>query len=257
MTIHPHDIEERKVDESVVTWSLGGPSLAFRTHQTLLYLDLFTGPSPVPDVVTKAIPEVIDPTLIRAADLALSTHHDEDHCHKDSLEWLHRNTNCLFLGPVSCNKLYRDWEFELSRTRQIAAYEIFGMLDVLIHAYPSKDVFDPDAVTYVLDLDGVTIFDSGDTLYIQELKQIGQKWDLDLAFLSYARNPSDRRLYMGEEEVLHAAKDLGARKLILKHYDLWEEFSIDPTPLLKLLQENGQDAQILALGECLEWRKNS
>ncbi|NIM93772.1 MAG: hypothetical protein GTO18_08690 [Anaerolineales bacterium] len=254
MQLNPRDIESQRVQEGIAIWFLGGPSLAIRSERSLLYLDLFTGPSPAPDVVTKAIPEIIDPDLIQKVDIAISTHHDEDHCNHHALSRLHENTSCLFFGPVSCNKLYQDWDFDLARRRQIAPYESFTKGDAAIHAFPSKDVFDPDAVTYVIEVGGVTLFDGGDTLHFPDLAEIGEAWDLDIALLSYAKSPPGEVYYMDEEAVLVAARDLDAKILILKHFDLWKEFEIDPSPLVEQLRSVGHDARTFELGECFEYR---
>jgi L-ascorbate metabolism protein UlaG (beta-lactamase superfamily) len=254
MKVNPEDIESYSVEEGIVIWFLGGPSLAIRTKESLLYLDLFTGPSPAPDIVTRAFPPLIDPESIKKVDIAISTHFDEDHCDWHALGFLHKNTTCLFLGPVSCNRLYQKWEFDLARQRQLAAYESFARQDVSIHAYPSKDVFDPDAVTYVIEVGGVTLFDGGDTLYIPTMAEIGKEWALDIALLSYAKSPPGEVYYMDEEAVLMAARDLDAKVLILKHFDLWKEFKIDPSPLLDRLRSAGHDARTFGLGDYFEYR---
>lgn len=254
MQLKPGEIESFPVGEGIAIWFLGGPSMAIRTSKSLLYLDLFTGPSPAPDIVTRAIPAVIDPEAIKRADLAISTHFDEDHCDWHALGFLHKNTSCLFLGPVSCNRLYQKWEFDLARQRQIAAYESFFKHDVTIHAYPSKDAFDPDALTYVIEVGGITIFDGGDTLHFPELEEIGEAWDLDIAFLSYAKNPEGKFYYLDEKAVCNAAKDLKSQILILKHYDLWKEFRANPMPLVQELRSQGHDARVFGLGEHFEYR---
>jgi L-ascorbate metabolism protein UlaG (beta-lactamase superfamily) len=252
MRLDPSEIETYPIQEGIAIWFLGGPSLAIRTPQMVIYLDLFTGPSPVP-VVTKAIPEVIDPEAIRRADLAISTHHDEDHCDRHSLSWLHRNTTTEFLGPVSCNRLYQEWDFDPARTRQIAADENLSFGDVTIYGLPAKDVFDPDAVSYVIEGGGVTLFDGGDSLYFPAMAEIGERWELDLAILSYAKSPPDKVIYLDEDAVLKAAKDLRPRVLILKHYDLWQEFAVDPIPLVESLKLKGIDARVFGLGERFEY----
>lgn len=248
MLLDPKEIEIYRVEEGVVIWYLGGPSVAIKTRETLIYLDLYTGPPPEPDLV-KAIPEVIDPEAIRRADAALSTHHDPDHCHRPSLECLHRNTSALFMGPKSCCKLYREWGFDAKRVRQISPGESLQVGDITVHALSSKDVFDPDAVTYLLEAAGVKIFDSGDTLYFSEMAEIGRRWELEIALLSFAKNPEGEVYYMDEEQVLMAARDLGAKIVIPKHYDLWEQFTADPRPVIERLISQGHEARILGLGE--------
>lgn len=255
--LRPQEIESCPVEEGIALWFLGGPSMAIRTKESLLYLDLFTGPSPAPDIVTRAFPPVIDPEAIRSADIAISTHFDEDHCDWHALEFLHKNTRCLFLGPVSCCRLYQKWDFNLARQRQLAPQESFSRHDVAVHAYPSKDAFDPDALTYVIEAGGTKVFDGGDTLYFPGLAEIGERWELDIAFVSYAKNPEGRIYYLDEEAVWKAAQDLSPRILVLKHYDLWNEFAVDPMPLVKDLRSKGQDARVFGPGECFEYRGSS
>jgi L-ascorbate metabolism protein UlaG (beta-lactamase superfamily) len=197
---------------------------------------------------------LIDPESIRRVDIAISTHFDEDHCDWHALGFLHKNTTCLFLGPVSCNRLYQKWEFDLARQRQLAAYECFARQDVSVHAYPSKDVFDPDALTYVIEVGEIKVFDGGDTLHFPGLAEIGGKWDLDIVFLSYAKNPEGKVYYLDEEAVCKAAQDLKPRILIIKHYDLWREFAVDPMPLVEELRSQGHDARVFGLGEHFKYR---
>jgi len=250
--LDPREIESYNVQSGVTIWFLGGASLAIRTKASLMYLDLFTGPPP-PNGLTKAIPEIIDPAAMQWADLALATHHHNDHCHRASLSYLHANTSSLFLGPTACNRLYREWGFDLARTRLIAPYESWAKGDVTIHALPANDAFEPDAVCFILEAGKVRVFDGGDTLYFPELAEIGREWTLDIAFLSYASNPPGEDYYLNEEAVLKAAQALHPRILVLKHFDLWVEFAADPMPLVERLKAQGYDARVLKLGERMDY----
>jgi len=249
--VDPREIENYEVTKGVAIWFLGGPSLAIRSRQSLVYLDLFAGPSPVPEVVTRDIPDGLDPLRIKFADYVISTHHDEDHCNENTLKAVHSAADAIFLGPVSCNKLYRKWGLELGRTRLIGQGETLAKNDLKVHALGASDVFDPDAISYVLDFDGVKIFEGGDTLYFEELNEIGKQFDIDIAFLSTATNPPDAIYYMTDEQLVQAADALGAKVVILKHYDLWREFKKDPRNSLSLLRAKGQDARVYAQGELL------
>lgn len=246
--VDPKTIENYEVSAGVAIWFLGGPSLAFRTKQSLVYLDLFVGPSPVPDVVTRDIPDGLDPAKISYADYVISTHHDEDHCNERTLGIVNKTIETVFLGPVSCNVFYRKWDFELGRTRQLGVGETLSLKDVKISALPSKDVFDPDAVCYLLDMDGVKIFEAGDSLYFDQMKNFGEQYEIDVAFLSTATNPEGEIYYMDDEAVIEAANALGAKITVLKHYELWKQFKKDPLPLVEKLEAAGHDARVFDLG---------
>jgi L-ascorbate 6-phosphate lactonase len=248
------EIESTSVRAGAAVWFLGGASLAIRSPASLIYLDLFTGP-PSPGGLTKAIPDVIDLDAISRADLALVTHQHGDHCHRPSLAKLYQDTTCLFLGSATCNHMFWDWGIPPERTRVIAPEESWSRGGTTIHALPARDAFEIDALTFVIEGGGVRIFDGGDTLYFPEMEEIGRRWALDVAFLSYATNPPGETYYLTEEMVLAAARSLSARILILKHYDLWQEFSADPAPLVDRLRAEGHDARTLRLGERLQLDK--
>lgn len=253
--LDPKEIESFQLETGVAVWFLGGPSLAIRSSRSLLYLDFFTGPAP--QGLVKAIPEIIDPGALRRASIALSTHQHEDHCDKLSLSHLHQNTSSLFLGPPSCNELYRQWGFDLARTRIIAPDETFAKDDYTVHALPSNDEYGPDAVSFLLEVDGVRIFDGGDTYYFPEMADLGKKWNIDIAFLNYAKNPPDIRFYMEEDAILQAARDLNARITVIKHFDLWVSALIDPTSVVERLRAEGLDTRTMELGERLEYPGSS
>jgi L-ascorbate metabolism protein UlaG (beta-lactamase superfamily) len=244
----PTVIEEFEAQEGLTIWALGGPSVAIRTPQSLIYLDLFTGPAPSV-ALHKATVDIIDPEIIRRVDAVLCTHHDLDHCHEGSLTPIHANTEALLIGPRSCTKLFRKWGFSSSRLVELSAGQGFQLKDLRIWALPCNDYFDPDAISYVLQSGGITAFEGGDTLYYSGYIEVGRQFEIDVALLNFARNPAGEIYYMNHAHVARTAEELGARMVIPKHYDLWEEFLDDPGPLAPMLEPKGIKLQILNQGE--------
>lgn len=244
-------VEAYRPEAGFAIWALGGPSVVVQTPETLVYVDLFTGPSPEP-ALHKAIDDMLDPGAIRQADAALCTHHDLDHCHRDSLAPLHEHTDALFIGPCSCTKLMREWGFSGSRLVELASHEGIQIKDLRVWAMPCNDYFDRDAVSYVLQAGGVTLFDGGDTLYYSGYASVGERFDVDVAMLNFARNPPGQIYYMNHAHVARTVQELGARVLIPKHYDLWQEFRDDPVPLIPLLEPEGIQVEILEQGARFE-----
>jgi L-ascorbate 6-phosphate lactonase len=241
------ELERHAAPPGLTLWALGGPSLAIQTPQTLIYLDLFTGPPP--GDLHKAITDLLDPDDIRRADAALSTHHDPDHCHEASLKALHAHTDALFVGPASCRKLYREWGFDEARVLEVAANHTVQLKDLRITALPCNDYFDPQAVSYLLQSGGVTAFDGGDTLYYSGYVEVGRRYAIDLALLNFAHNPPGEIYYMNQAHVARTAVELGAKTVIPLHYDLWQEFLDDPAPLGPLLAPHGIGLHVLRQGE--------
>lgn len=243
-------VESHVPQTGMAIWALGGPSTLVQTTQTTVYIDLFTGPSPIAEL-HKATEDIVDPAAIRRVDAVLCTHHDIDHCHEASLRPLVDNTNATLIGPCSCMKLFREWGFPAGRTAELNCDESILIGDLRIWAQPCNDYFDPDAVSYILQSGGVTLFDGGDTLYYSGYITLGKRFDIDVALLNYAANPPDEIYYMNKAQVARTAVELGAHMLIPKHYDLWQEFSDDPTPLVAMLADSSVAVRILQQGESL------
>lgn len=241
------EVEAHRPQAGMTIWALGGPSVIVQTPQTLVYLDLFTGPSPEASL-HKATADLFDPRAIRRVDAALCTHHDLDHCHRDSLTPIHDQTDALLIGPRSCTKLFNEWGFAPSRLVELASNQALQLKDLRIWAMPCNDYFDPDAVSYVLQSGGITLFDGGDTLYYSGYIDIGRRFAIDVALLNFARNPPGEIYYMNHAHVARTAQELGARFLVPKHYDLWQEFLDDPAPLIPLLAPAHIEVKILEQG---------
>lgn len=244
----PQFIETFESLPGLTIWRLGGASLAIRTPKTLVYLDLFTGPSPEAEL-HKATIDLLNPKDIRWADAVLCTHHDLDHCHRESLDPIQSNTNALLIGPSSCNRLFREWGFNREQMVELAPQQGIQIQDLRIWAMPCNDYFDSAAISYVLQSGGVTAFEGGDTLYYSGYIQVGQRFSIDVAMLNFAKNPPGEIYYMNHAHVARTAEELGAKIVIPKHYDLWTEFLDDPARLVPMLEPKGINVKILGQGE--------
>jgi L-ascorbate 6-phosphate lactonase len=244
------EIEAFEAPAGLNVWWLGGPSVALRTPRSLVYLDLFTGPSPEPDL-HRANSDLLLPAEVRRADAVLCTHHDVDHCHLDSLRPIYEQTAAKLVGPASCVRLFRQWGFAPERIVEVAAGKSIEINDLTVTAGPCNDYFDHEAVSYVMQSGGVTAFDGGDTLFYAGYRELGRRFDIDVALLNFAHNPPGEIYYMNHAHVARTAEDLGARCVVPKHYDLWAEFLDDPAPLVPLLAPKGIEVSILRPGERL------
>lgn len=243
------EIESNILPGSVVLWGLGGPSYAIRTHEAILYVDLFTGPSPRKDLV-KLTANIIDPVQVCRAEAVLCTHVHIDHCHEGSLKPLYEQTDALFIAAKSCCDAMGKWGFSGARIVELAPGQQLNVKDVSITSVPSLDWSDPYAIGFIFQAQGVTLYESGDCMYFSGFQDIGQRWEIDVALLNYARNPSPEFApFMKPEEILKAAKEMRASRVLLKHWDLWQHTFASPGPVVELLAAEGIDASAIAQGD--------
>jgi L-ascorbate 6-phosphate lactonase len=246
-------IEKREVQRGIVLWWLGGSSWVLKTSEACVYVDLFTGPAPTETLtpITRDKPDLIDPNDISDIDFMLSTHYHVDHCHRESLTPIYKNTNANFIGPVSSTKLFKEWGFSEERIVEIEPYQKIQDKRLTITAVPLQDVDDQFAVGYLFETAEVNLLDAGDTLYFDGLKDYGEKWEIDIALLNYFTNlpELDMKLSMTPSEVAQAAIDLKAKILIPKHWDIWTEMLADPKELDQHLSGSGIELKVLEAGK--------
>jgi L-ascorbate 6-phosphate lactonase len=246
------EIESTPVESGAVLRALGGPSMVYRTPQTTIWLDPFFYGTP-DDVVPgsyRAVSTPIKPDEVTFGDIIISTHDHVDHCHKDTLLPILKNTNAICVAPSSSAKLMREWGIPDDRIHQVAAGDHFVFRDVTFDVYPSYDPGEPHAVTFVLTTaDGVKFFISGDTSEGPGLAEVGAAHKLDYALLAFGRT-----WYMNEAQLLEAAKKLHPKTLLPFHWEFWRNHTGNVKKLFELYyrEKPDFDIELLLIGDALQ-----
>lgn len=82
----------------------------------------------------------------------------------------------------------------------------------------------------LLSINDKTLFHAGDTALFSDMKMIGERHSIDIAFLPIGDN-----LTMGPEDARDAAKWLKAKKVVPIHYDTFPSIKQDPEKFSQLL----------------------
>lgn len=93
--------------------------------------------------------------------------------------------------------------------------------------------------------EGKTIYHAGDTALFSDMKLIGERHPIDIAFLPIGDN-----FTMGPEDAAYAAKLLGAKTIVPIHYNTFPPITQDPHEFIKLLED--KNGKVLAPGEAIE-----
>lgn len=97
----------------------------------------------------------------------------------------------------------------------------------------------------LVTIEGKTIYHAGDTGLFSDMKLIGERHPIDIAFLPIGDNYT-----MGLEDAAYAAGLIGAKTVIPIHYNTFPVIRQDPHQFVKQLP-NGQ-GKVLEVGESIE-----
>ncbi|RLE80332.1 MAG: hypothetical protein DRJ51_06030 [Thermoprotei archaeon] len=258
-----HDILVRRIEDLEVTrdfialWWLGGAGFVLKSLNSIIYIDPYFGSPRSPDWLRLiAVPIRIED--VRKVDVVLSTHEHEDHCDLDFIKHACNDLGAIFAGPDSSISRARAYGIRSDRMRALKPHETLTLKDLKITALPAHDPGSKEALTYILEVNGFAVFHSGDTLYFEELKDIGDKWSVDIALLSLGRNPPGKRFYMSPCDVVSAARDLRCKVVIPMHWDIWKRTRENPNLVKIIAKEWGLNLEvvILDLGDRFEYYRD-
>lgn len=93
--------------------------------------------------------------------------------------------------------------------------------------------------------EGKTIYHAGDTGLFSDMKLIGERHPIDVAFLPIGDN-----FTMGPEDAAYAAKLLNAKTVVPIHFNTFPPIKQDPNKFIELLEN--QNGKVLQPGEAIE-----
>jgi len=100
---------------------------------------------------------------------------------------------------------------------------------------------------FIVQTEGLTVLHAGDTALFSDMKMIGDRHPIDIAFL-----PIGDHYTMGPDDALQAAEWFGAKLVIPVHYDSFPAIRQDAEAFARRLEAQGQRGHVLAPGEKLD-----
>lgn len=100
---------------------------------------------------------------------------------------------------------------------------------------------------FIVETGGKTIYHAGDTAYFAEMADIGERFDIDVAFL-----PVGDVLTMGPEDAVRAAKLLQPKLTVPVHWGTLPFFTGTPEAFVEQMEAAGMKAQKMEPGDTLD-----
>lgn len=186
------------------------------------------------------------------ADYILLTHAHSDHI--GDAEPIARRTGAEIVAIVELAHYFARKELKTSGLNLGGSFPFpFGRLRLTPALHTSSievegtNIYMGVPAGIVLELDGLTIYHAGDTALFSDMKLIGERSRIDLAFL-----PIGDYFTMGPEDALTAAKWLQARHVVPIHYNTFGLIQQDGDLFVRTLKESGIQGRALMPGEFIQ-----
>ncbi|RKJ52596.1 metal-dependent hydrolase [Butyricicoccus sp. 1XD8-22] len=181
-------------------------------------------------------------------DVILLTHGHGDHV-GDTVE-LAKANNSLVVAPNEL-AVYLSWQGVNTHTMHIggARQFDFGKVKFTLAFHGSSYITENNEIIYtgmpsgiLFTAEDVTIYHAGDTALFGDMKLIGERNNIDVAFLPIGDN-----FTMGPEDAAYAVSLLKPKTVIPIHYNTFPPIQQDPNEFAKLVKDC--QVQVLSAGE--------
>lgn len=181
----------------------------------------------------------------------LLTHGHQDHI-LDAVELAKQNDATIIATFELAN--YLGWQGAKTMALNLggSASFPFGTVKMTQAFHSSGMVFEEDTrIVYlgmpggfIVTMGGKTVYHAGDTGLFGDMKLLGERHDIDAAFL-----PIGDVFTMGPEDAKTAAEWVGAKFVVPMHYDTFPPIKQDGKAFVESLKEKGIDGAALKPGE--------
>ncbi|MFH0795835.1 MAG: MBL fold metallo-hydrolase [Candidatus Omnitrophota bacterium] len=197
----------------------------------------------------RMIPSVITPEEVNA-DILVSTHSHLDHLDVDAVPSFAKNPKTCFVGSPDCEEVYRKFRIPEQRYSILKRGHSVTIKGITLKAtYADHGKLAPEAVGFLIDLDGIKIYNVGDSAYAPKKIMDSLKTKVDIMI-----SPINGKFgNMDAKETCRLAGVIKPKILIASHFWMFIQHNGDPEKFLKEAKKlpEGIRALVMAPGEKL------
>jgi len=226
-------------------WWMGQHTFIVKAGDKVIYIDPW-----FPAWPSRQTRPLITPQEARLADLVLVTHGHADHLCPETLPYVvEASPNAIFVGPkTETERLLGECKIPADRLLTVSADETLEFDGIKVTALRSKHEYFDEHPTlgfpylgFVVEVNGVTFYHSGDTIPYDGMLASLQRWDhFDALFLPINGRDAERfkRNCQGNlsyQESAELAGDLKPSLVTPAHYDMFIGNQEDPQNFVDFL----------------------
>lgn len=248
--------------EAVHLWWLGQSGFLVRWRERFLLIDPYLSDSLTRKYANTDKPHVrltercIAPEALAFVNVITSSHHHTDHLDAETIGPILAANPAVELVIPEANRAFvaerlglpaaQPTGFVVGETKSVAGFDITAVPAAHNHLGPAF-------LGYVFRAGGRTVYHSGDTLRYEGMAERLRGFRIDLALLPINGNKPERRVAgnLDGREAAELAKDIGAKRVVPMHYDLFAFNTATPDEFVATCARLGQPHRVLRCGERL------
>jgi len=177
---------------------------------------------------------------IELADYVFVTHDHRDHGLLDGAK-ISAATGARFVGVFELVNRARELGVENALPGNLGGVIRDGDVEIYItRAYHSSGVGTPCG--FVVRYGGFSVYHAGDTSLFSDMRLIGERWNIDIAFL-----PIGSTYTMDPHDAARAVEFLGPGIAVPMHYNTFPQVEMDPRRFEELVRESLPACNVLVM----------